>query len=94
MFVYILYNNAYGPQKYKIGKTKNLDTNLITHNKYYIEKSYYCQTVETNNRNMIKIIFILLNRYKIIDKDIFKCHIDQIKSAFEKASELCVLLKT
>ena len=91
MFIYILYNSAYGPQKYKIGKTKNLNENLITHNKYYLENSYYCQTIETNNKNMIKIIFILLKRYKIIDKDIFNCHIDQIKEAFKKANELYIL---
>ena len=94
MFVYILYNNAYGPQKYKIGKTKNLDTNLIIHNKYYLENSYYCHTIKTNNKNILKIICILLNRYKIMDKDIYNCHIDQIKDTFEKSVELSALLKT
>ena len=88
MFIYILYNEAYGPQKYKIGSTHDLDNNIEKHNKYYLTESYYCHSIKTNDKKTKLIIFTILKRYQIENREIFHCHIDEIKNAFKIAKDI------
>ena len=88
-WTYILYNDAFGPQIYKVGTCDDINRELETYNKYYISPCRICHTIYSDNKNIYKIINIILKKYTHHEnKSLLNCHIDQIKNTFDIARDI------